>query len=300
MRSSNHQLNELKNKKIAVVGGGISSERDVSLRSSENVFNALKSMGLNVCQLDPATPEFFTTDFDIAFNCLHGKWGEDGGLQGYCNVKQVPYTGSGIKATSVGLNKPLFKLILKSLQMPVPKQYHTELSFPMVIKPISEGSSIGVTIVKSRQEFEDITKKNPKLLSSDYFFEEYIAGQEVTSGVIEINGAIQVLPILEIKTTNDFLDFQAKYTPGLETFILPAKISKDVDDQIQALSKKIYSYFHCKGCIRIDIIIQNNNIKILEMNTNPGLTELSYIPRQAAAMGIGFNELMLHYLDSAK
>ncbi len=300
MRSSNNRLNWLEEKTIAVIGGGISSEREISFKSAESVSQTLQKMGLNIIQLDPMNPEFFTTNYDIAFNCLHGKWGEDGGLQGYCELKKIPYTGPGIRATSIGLNKPLFKILMKELDIQVPKQYVGDLSFPLVIKPISEGSSIGISLVRSKQAFDDLVEANPQVLSGDYFFEEYISGQEITSGVITIDGEPVVLPILEIKTSNEFLDFDAKYTKGKETFILPANLSKEIQKEVQLISKKIYEFFDCKGCIRIDMIVDNGHPKILEMNTNPGLTNLSYIPMQAAEMGVSFEELMIHYLDSAK
>ena len=263
MRSSNNRLNWLEEKTIAVIGGGISSEREISFKSAESVSQTLQKMGLNIIQLDPMNPEFFTTNYDIAFNCLHGKWGEDGGLQGYCELKKIPYTGPGIRATSIGLNKPLFKILMKELDIQVPKQYVGDLSFPLVIKPISEGSSIGISLVRSKQAFDDLVEANPQVLSGDYFFEEYISGQEITSGVITIDGEPVVLPILEIKTSNEFLDFDAKYTKGKETFILPANLSKEIQKEVQLISKKIYEFFDCKGCIRIDMIVDNGHPKIL-------------------------------------
>ena len=191
-------------------------------------------------------------------------------------------------------------MVLSKLGLPVPNQYKNgELSFPLVLKPISEGSSIGIKIAKSDNEFEQAVNENPEILSRNYFFEEYISGQELTAGVITIDGKTVVLPILEIKSSNEFLDYEAKYTPGKETFILPAQISKDVEIEVKSISKQIYDYFECKGCIRIDMIIKDGKPKVLEMNTSPGLTNLSYIPAQAAAMGIDFDELMIHYLNSA-
>ena len=300
MRSSNYSIEKYKNKLIAVIGGGISSERNISILSADNVYKTLQEMGLNVIKLDPMTPEFFTTSFDIAFNCLHGKWGEDGGIQGYCEIKQIPYTGPGIKATSIGLNKPLFKSILKDIQIPVPEQYRSPTKFPLIVKPSSEGSSIGISIVKSKTEYDQLVKEKPEILSKDYFFEEFIVGQEITSGIIEIDNKPIVLPLLEIETDNEFLDYEAKYTPGKTRFICPANVTSDIKREIIKISKKIFEFFECKGCIRIDCMIDNGQPKVLEMNTSPGLTNLSDIPAQAKAMDIQFDELMVHYLNSAK
>ena len=230
---------------------------------------------------------------------MHGIWGEDGGLQGYCELKGIPYTGPGILATSIGLNKPLFKHILNQIGLPVPKIYHKPDVFPLVAKPVSEGSSIGIHMIKNNDEYEKLALINPKIKSEDYFFEEYIKGKEVTSGVIQLNGSVTVLPILELETSNEFYDFDAKYSKGKTTFILPANISDALKNKIESISINIFNYFKCKGCIRIDFMIKNDQPYILEMNTNPGLTELSDIPAQAEAMGMDFKELMIHYLESA-
>ena len=300
MRSSNYSIDEYKNKRIAVISGGVSSEREVSLKSGKNVFNALKGMGLNVIELDPSTSKFFEVSFDIAFNCLHGKWGEDGGLQGYCELMNIPYTGPGIKATAMGLNKPIFKSVLQQLGIPVPKQLKHPETFPCMSKPAEEGSSIGVSLIKSKNEWDEEVKKRPEILSKDYFIEEYIDGKEVTSGVIKINGDVVVLPILEIQTSHDFYDFEVKYSSGKTKYIVPANVNAETKQAIEDISKEIYHYFDCKGCIRIDMMIDENGPKVIEMNTNPGITEFSNIPAQAKAMGISFEELLVHYLNSAK
>lgn len=226
--------------------------------------------------------------------------GEDGGIQGYCELKKIPYTGPGIKATTVGLNKPLFKMVLNQLGIPVPKAIPDANEFPLIAKPISEGSSIGIEIIKNKAELDHAIKNKPEIGTNTYFFEKYISGKEITSGVLDMNGDITVLPILEINTSNEFYDFDGKYTPGKTSFILPANINQQTKEEIHKISKKIYDYFECKGCIRIDMMIDYDGPKVIEMNTNPGLTDLSDIPAQAKSMGISFEELMIHYLNSAK
>lgn len=297
MRSSNSPLDRYQSKRIAIISGGCSSEREVSKRSGANVKQALASMGLHYIELDPISPDFFNEPFDIAFNCLHGKWGEDGGLQGYCEMRGIPYTGPGILATSIGFNKRLFKDTMSHLNIPVPALVSSPDAWPFIAKPISEGSSIGVSLVQSPDDWHQLAPLS--FNDPNYLFEEYIAGQEITSGVLTIHGEVTVLPILEIKTQNTFYDYDGKYTPGRSSLVCPANISTSLRNEIEAISKKIYDYFNCKGCIRIDMMIDQTGPKVLEMNTNPGLTELSDIPAQAATMGLSFTDLMWHYLDSA-
>ena len=300
MRSSTLSLDQYKDKTIAVVYGGVSSEREVSIRSGQNVSKALRKMGLNIIELDPANPSFFDASYDILFNCLHGKWGEDGGLQGYCELRRIPYTGPGIGANSMGLNKVIFKSLMVQLNIPVPKQLNEPTVFPCISKPVSEGSSIGVKIIKSKQHWDEEVQKNPAISGNQFFIEEYINGRELTSGVIEANNNIIVFPILEIETLHEFYDYDVKYTPGKTTYTVPANIDQQTAERIERISRKIYRYFNCKGCIRIDFMLDGNEPKVLEMNTNPGITECSNIPAQAQAMGIDFETLLIYYLNSAK
>ena len=213
MRSSDSRLAWLKDKKIGLISGGPSNEKDVSKRSAKNVANALNSLGINFIELDPLNPEFFSSDFDIAFNCLHGRWGEDGALQGYCDLKGIKYTGPGIKATTIGFDKQLFKRNIQHLEYKTPAIVQPSNN-PFIIKPNSDGSSIGVHLVKTLDNYHQLVDKQPELLSSDYFFEDFIDGIEVTSGVLKIDNHIKVLPILEIQSKNEFYDLDAKYTPG--------------------------------------------------------------------------------------
>ena len=301
MRSTDHLLEIYKDKKIAIIAGGISSEKEISFRSANNVKKALDRLGIQSIILNPIESSFFSTDFDIAFNCLHGKWGEDGCIQGYCEMKKIPYTGPSLLATSIGLNKPIFKEIINGLGIITPKTINkNNPKFPMIVKPIAEGSSIGISIINSLKEWQDLIELKPEVLGNNYFCENYIKGKELTSGVIEINGEVIVLPILEIQTSNEFYDYDGKYTAGKSNLIVPADINDSISKNIQDLSKKIYKYFNCKGCIRIDIMMDNDIPSVLEMNTCPGLTELSDIPAQAQALGISFESLVLHLLSSAK
>ncbi|MBL6722954.1 MAG: D-alanine--D-alanine ligase [Candidatus Margulisbacteria bacterium] len=299
MRSPNHSINKLKSKRIAVVGGGVSAEREVSLKSAQNVSESLERLGLDFIQIDPSEDSFFSARYDIAFNCLHGQWGEDGGLQGYCELRNIPYTGPGVRPTSIAFNKPIFKAILNQWGIPTPTLIEPPLSFPFIVKPVSDGSSIGIFIVRSKTDWEQLIQTNPVVQTKQYFFEEYIQGQEITIGVINIENEVVVMPALEIKTCNEFYDYEAKYTPGKTEYIVPANIESGTLKLVQQYSLDIYKKFDCKGCVRIDIIIDKTGPKILEMNTNPGLTKGSNVPAQARAMGIDFDALVLYYLNGA-
>ena len=301
MRSQNNPLEYLKDKKIAVLAGGPSNEREISFKSAENVYQALTEQSFNAFILDVSDKAFFDTSFDIGFNCVHGKWGEDGCLQGYLEMKGVPYTGSGVMATSVGLNKPIFKTLIEASGIQTAAQVNPSngWSTAFVAKPISSGSSIGIHMVKSPDEWLELQASNPNIISRDYFYEAYIPGREVTVGIIDINNQATALPVLEIQTKNEFYDYQGKYTPGQSTLIVPADINTELERQMKQIAMDIYQLFNCKGCIRVDMIFNDSGIYVLEMNTSPGLTQLSDIPAQAKAANISFNELVLIYLQSA-
>ena len=301
MRSQNNPLNGLTDKKIAVLAGGPSNEREISFKSAENVYQSLIKQSLNAFILDVSDDQFFNTSFDIGFNCVHGKWGEDGCLQGYLEMKGVPYTGPGVMATSVGLNKPVFKTLIEAIGIKTAKQVHPNNGWtePFVAKLISSGSSIGVHIINSSEEWVELQKETPDISSNHYFYEAYIPGREVTVGVIDINQTAMALPVLEIQTKNEFYDFHGKYTPGQSNLIVPADIDSNIENEMKQIAMNIYQYFNCKGCIRVDMIFNDSGIYVLEMNTSPGLTQLSDIPAQAKAAGISFDELVLIYLQSA-
>jgi D-alanine-D-alanine ligase len=284
---------------IAVIGGGISNEREISIKSAQNVAESLERMGLNFVMLDPTTKDFFSTPFDIAFNCLHGEWGEDGGLQGYCNLRKIPFTGPGLTAAT-GFNKVLFKYILQQSNIIVPKQILSPDRFPLIVKPKIGGSSLGIHIVKSTEEWTKLIQKTPLILTPNYFYEEYISGQEVSCGLIKIKNEIVVFPIIEIKPTCEFYSYEAKYTKGKTNYLLPANVHRQIQEKISSISKEIYAIFDCKGCIRLDFIINNNTPYVLEMNTNPGISKGSIVPKITNHMGIGFDELVQHYLNSAQ
>lgn len=301
MRSKNIILEKVQEKSIAVLAGGISTERDVSFRSANNVLRSLLSMGLNARILDVSDKNFTRELYDIAFNCMHGAWGEDGHIQGYLELKGIPYTGSPCLAAAISHNKPMFKALVQTLGISVPKAVNPldRRHYPFIAKPRCGGSSIGIHIVQSPEAWAKLVGDNPIIQSPAYFYEAYVPGTEITCGIMYVDNQPYGLPILEIETNRMFYDYEGKYTPGESKLIVPARIRHSVAENVQSIGKTIANFFDCRGCVRIDMIICNDDPTVLEMNTVPGLTELSDIPAQVAADNRSFNDLMLIYLDSA-
>lgn len=292
-------MNQWNDARIAVIGGGQSNERLVSLQSARTVSQVLREHHMTVIDLDPSKPEFFRESFDIAFNCLHGQWGEDGGLQGYCDMRGIPYTGSGIMASAIGFDKPMFKRFLNQLAIPTPNIWDPTMPYPCVAKPRRGGSSIGIYMIHNDDEMAYYCQQYPHISGSDYFFERRVMGTEITAGVLMLDGQLTMLPLTEIQTNRDFYDETAKYTRGHSSYITPANVPSELRANIEAISTAIYTNLYCKGCIRIDMVVDNDTPYVLEINTNPGLTPVSHIPAQAMAMGMDMIALIEPYLLSA-
>lgn len=306
------------NKKIAVLCGGESGERDVSLRSGKKVYESLISQGFNAVILDPKDESFYKSindeKIDIAFICLHGKFGEDGTIQGYLEAKDIPYTGSKILASALAMDKVASKRIWESQKIPTPKyeviDNHKDLKsecdrirnifpFPLVLKPTSEGSSLGVSIIENKEKLFDIARETIEKFHN-IFVEEFIDGRQVTVGILGVNGNTECLPILELKPKAVFYDYSAKYTAGMTEFIVPAKFPKLIYKEIQSTALMAHNCLNCRGVSRIDMIVDKDGIPYVhDANTIPGMTELSDLPAQANAAGISYNELVLKILESA-
>ncbi len=286
---------ELKNKKIAVIMGGISSEREISLKTGEAIFQSLKRTGYNVIKIDIKNNSINTltdNNFDIAFIALHGKYGEDGVIQGILDFLKIPYTGTGVTGSAISMDKVLSKRLFRELNIPTGNFFHSDnmkenLDFPVVVKPVAEGSTIGIYIVNNQEELKVAIKKS-KAISDEIFFEEYIKGKEVTVGVV--NG--EVLPVVEIRPKSGFYDYQAKYSSGMTDYLVPAEIDRKTNEMLTLFSRKIYDTFKLKGAVRIDFIVRDNTPFALEVNTIPGMTETSLLPKAAKCAGISFDELV--------
>lgn len=300
--------------KIGVLYGGMSSEREVSLRSGKNCFEALKRLGYTNVELIDVdkniAKNLIENNIEIAYIALHGKYGEDGCIQGLLEILNIPYTGCGVMASSVSMNKDYTKKLLKVDNIPVIPSIMinnidnlaketSDLNFPLMIKPVCEGSSIGMTKVNSLEELKKAIKEATKY-NSGVMAEEYINGQSLTVGVLDIDSKTIATPILGFKTKTEWYDYEAKYTHGMTEFILPAQISSELTELIQNLAVKSHQAVGARGMSRVDFILsENNKPYVLEINTIPGMTDLSDLPAQAKEMGISYDNLVQIILNSA-
>ncbi len=304
-----------KDARIAVLCGGLSNEREVSLRSGKNCYEALKRLGYQNAQIVDVDKNIarmlLAKQIEVAYIALHGKYGEDGCIQGMLEVLGIPYTGSGVKASSIAMDKDFTKRILKTHNLPVIPSVvvssfeeisnkEIDLNYPLMIKPVSEGSSIGMKKVNIVDELETAVREAEKY-NTGIMLEEYLEGKSITVGVLDIGDKTIATPILEFRTKTEWYDYEAKYTEGMTEFILPAKLDEELTKQIQDLSIKSHKAIGCKGMSRVDFIVTKDNNKpfILEINTIPGMTDLSDLPAQSKAMGISYDELVRIILNSS-
>lgn len=294
--------------RIAVLAGGFSNEREISLRSGKNVHAALLELGYDAFLVDPLLTDLTTVEMDCAFNVLHGCWGEDGTVQALLDSLKIPYAGSGVSASVIGMNKLITKQLLKKHNLPTlpfsvvgsdSLTIDEAISFPVITKPISGGSSLGMVIVDEKAEFEKtihplIEKYGPLLV------EPFVTGTEITVSVIEYEGELKALPILELRPKNRFYDYEAKYTAGMTDFILPAQISATNEADALRLAMAVHTLVGCSGMSRVDMMVTPEGCQILEINTLPGMTDTSDLPQQAAHAGISFTELVNAILLSVK
>lgn len=308
---------KFKNKKIAVLCGGISGERDVSLRSGKRVFDSLISQGLDAVMIDTKEdfiPRLKQERIELACIMLHGTYGEDGAIQGLLEVLRIPYTGSKIAASALGMNKIASKRVWQSLDIPTPKYVVIDGSagiddqcakiekyfpFPLVVKPVSEGSSLGVTILKDHSGFADVVKDTVQK-HGEVFIEEFIEGVQITVGILATGDGLKALPVLELRPKTEFYDYSAKYTKGMTEFIIPAGLQKQVYLNSQKTALDAFKAIGCSGFARIDMIVDKDGVPYVhDANTIPGMTDLSDLPAQAAADGMSYDDLVLHILESA-
>ena len=301
-----------KKAKIAVLCGGMSSEREVSLRSGKNCHAALLRLGYENAVIVDVSENIAETlkseKIEYAYNALHGKYGEDGCIQGLLEILKIPYTGCGVMSSSLCMNKEYTKKILSTAGVPLIKSAFVRsddnlleavkgLAYPLMIKPVSEGSSFGMSKVENQDELikgvDEARKYNP-----DVLIEEYLVGICATVGVLEDKGKIFATEILELRPKNEWYDYEAKYTKGLTEFILPAEISEAMTSLVVELAIKSHIFANCSGVSRVDFHIVGGIPYVLEINTSPGMTDTSDLPAQAAAIGIDYDNLVLLILNS--
>ena len=313
---NNAKLN--KNSKIAVLYGGMSAEREISLRSGKKVYNALLELGYKNSVLVDVNPNVAQTladgGFEFAFNVLHGRYGEDGCIQGLLEIMGIKYTGCDVKSSAVCMDKETTKNILASRGIPlVPSVCITDvneleksvsgLNFPLMVKPVKEGSSIGMSKADNLQELKEafaLAKKS----DNKVLIEEYYQGKSATVGVLqrEKDGKIETFAttVLGFETKNQWYDYEAKYTKGMTKFILPADFDDDMTRRIQKIAVESFEACECRGLARVDFLVYNNTPYVLEINTNPGMTDLSDLPAQANHMGIDYNSLVEMILKTSE
>lgn len=300
-----------KETKIAVLCGGMSSEAEVSRRSGKNCYEALLRLGYKNAKLVEVT-ENIAKDlegFDIAYNALHGKYGEDGCIQGLLELMKIPYTGCGVMSSAVCMNKEYTKKVLSSAGLPLIKSVLVSkgdnlyekvkpLKYPMMVKPVSEGSSLGMAKVANADELVKAVFEASKY-KQDIMIEEYLEGVSTTVGILEKDDKLVATEILEFRTHTEWYDYEAKYTKGMTEFIIPAELSDEMTQKVKDISIQAFKVCGCSGVSRVDFLITEDTPYILEVNTSPGMTDTSDLPAQAAAMCISYDELVEIILQSA-
>lgn len=284
--------------RVAVVMGGITSEREVSLRSGQAILDSLLKQGYDAFKIDLThenlVSAFVEEEFDLAYLALHGEYGEDGRVQGLLDMLGKKYTGSGITGSSLAMDKVLTKIIAKDLGIRIPKTYskiEDVESYPVVIKPSKEGSSVGLYICNTKEEgqlaLEELKNKEPLI-------EEFIKGDELTAGVL----AGEKLGVLRIKPKSGLYDYKSKYTVGMTEYECPAQIDSEVYEEVLEWAKRIHDKLGLLGVTRSDFLLKDGKAYFLEVNTCPGMTETSLAPKLAGLKGYTFDDLTKFMVES--
>jgi D-alanine-D-alanine ligase len=299
-------------KHVAVLMGGWSAEREVSLRSGTACADALERQGFRVSRIDVArdiATVLQTLKPDVALNVLHGTPGEDGTLQGILEILSIPYSHSGVMSSALAMQKDVAKVVMAAAGVPVPEGKVVEaaeaakahvMPRPYVIKPVAEGSSVGVFIVTEQHEHPPQELTRPAWQYPKVLVEKYIAGKELTCAVM----GDRALDVIEIIATTRFYDYEAKYAPGGSRHVLPAQISPIVYQEVRRLALKAHYALGCRGVSRADFRYDDRSggtegLVCLEVNTQPGMTETSLVPELAVYAGMTFDELVRWMVDDA-
>ncbi len=296
--------------RVAVLMGGCSAEREVSLLSGNAVLEALLNSKVNAFGLDlgeQAIAQLMAEKFDRAFIALHGRGGEDGSIQGVLEWLRIPYTGSDVMASALGMDKYKCKQVWQGLGLPTPassllspttnpEKLVAKLGLPLMIKPAHEGSSIGMSKVTSAEQlaaaYTEASRYDSRILA-----ERFISGPEFTVGIVDG----QALPVIGLKTSHDFYDFNAKYTATDTEYLLPCGLTAEEEKVLQELALNAYLAVGCEGWGRVDIMVDEETQQpwLLEVNTSPGMTDHSLVPQAAAYAGISFDQLVVNILATA-
>lgn len=310
MRKFQYESSSLR---VAVLYGGTSAEREVSLKSGSAVIAALKSVDVDVIGIDidktgDWLPQIQQADFDIAFLALHGRGGEDGTIQGLLECLGIPYTGSGVLGSALAMDKLKTKQVWQTLGLPTPGYCWidgtTDLEAvwqklegkPLMVKPAHEGSSIGMSKVDRLDQLQSAVAKAADL-DSCVFVEQWVTGKEFTVAIL--NG--EALPVIGLETHHQFYDYEAKYLVNDTRYLLPCGLSADEEKALQALSLEAFNAVGCQDWGRVDLMVdEQGKPQLLEVNTLPGMTDHSLVPMAAKAQGYSFPELVLAVIEAAR
>ena len=294
--------------KVAVLLGGNSAEREVSLSSGEAVYRALIAQGIDAVKIDPKfdlIKQLNEHKVDIAFIALHGVGGEDGTIQGLLEFYGLPYTGSGVKSSAICMDKWRTKLIWQSLGLPTPKyiqaenverliEFSQQVGLPLMVKPSLEGSSIGISKVALNEGLA-VAFESAQATDSPVLAEQFITGREFTVAIL----GGKALPAIQLKPANDFYDYDAKYIQDDTEYLLPCGLSKEKELELQVLALSAYDALDCKGWGRVDFMQdESEKFWLIEVNTVPGMTDHSLVPMAAKAAGIDFEHLVIDILNA--
>ena len=307
-------VRRLRKRKIGVLMGGWSSEREISLLSGQRVLNSLKGQGFQAVGIDVSrsfTDQIKRAKIDLAFVILHGRPGEDGTIQGYLDLLGIPYTGSGVTASAICIDKVITKMLFERVGIPTPPyffidadanlptivaQAEKQFGYPMIAKPRAEGSSVGIELLEGRRGAVDRCERVRRGFG-DILLEKFIPGMIATVGIL----VDEPLPILElVPRRQTFYDYEAKYTRGETEFVLPARLDSKVADKVRDLAFKAHRLMGCSGFSRVDLVVKQGKLPyFLEINTLPGLTDISDFPAEAEHVGVSYDEMIFRILSDA-
>ena len=294
---------ELKEKKIGVLMGGFSSEREISIRSGNAILQSLMRNGYRAIAIDvdrDIAERLRREAAEVGFIALHGRWGEDGTIQGLLEIIGIPYTGSGVLGSALAMDKAVMKLVLEGLDVPTPEYVicrspsDATLPLPFVVKPAREGSTIGISIVRDEKEKQQALT-GAFGFDSKLVVERYVEGREITVGIV--NGT--ALPIVEVKPAGGFYDFTAKYTKGMTEYLVPAALDPQIEEKAFDQAMRIWNHCELAGCVRIDMLLDGKTPSVIDVNTSPGMTESSLVPKAWAHLDRSFDELVEEILMNA-
>jgi D-alanine-D-alanine ligase len=305
--------------KVAVLYGGDSAEREISIMSGTGVLDALKSEGVDAHPFDPAQRDLIDLKhegFQRCFIAMHGRHGEDGSLQGALELLGIPYTGSGVMASAIAMDKVMTKRVWIAEGLPTPRhvwlspddqsrerviQVPDTIGLPLIVKPPREGSSIGITKVSGYSQMQDAVKLATQY-DADVLCEEFIEGEEVTCPVVGEGENARALPVIRIVAPEGSYDYQNKYFTDVVQYLVPRGLPEAEEREIQRIVVQAYKTLGCRGWARADLMIRKTDRKpyLLEINTSPGMTSHSLVPKSAAAAGMSYPQLCVYLLSQAR